>query len=401
MEPEIIHRDDHTVTRKLFSQAAIKVLYRLNSAGHVAYLAGGAVRDILLGHRPKDFDIVTDARPNKIKKVFRNSRMIGRRFRLAHIYFHDEIIECATFRRELDESEEPAKKTHFSKNGGMVMRDNVYGTPEQDALRRDFTVNALFYNIKDFTVIDYVKGMQDLDQRIIRCIGDPHVRYAEDPVRMIRALRFAAKLDFDVEQETYRAIHDQAALLANASPARMYEEVQKLFFCGNARKLIYYLEDTGLLEVLFLDLTKFLAENPKEKLWIERVAKQLDVWRKAEKQISATLLFALIFGPICEHAAERVKGERAGCVRSAAQSQLNGLRERIVIPNHVKTSVAHILADQHSLLNPHRRKKAGRFLHRKGFAESFIYFKLRSRHIGENAKDIEWWENRLKNKGGK
>lgn len=401
MDPEIIHRDDHTVTRKLFSQAALKVLYRLNSAGHVAYLAGGAVRDILLGCRPKDFDIVTDARPNKIKKIFRNSRMIGRRFRLAHIYFHDEIIECATFRRQLDESDDSAKTKHFSESDGMVMRDNVYGTPEQDALRRDFTVNALFYDINDFTVIDYVQGMRDIDQRIIRCIGDPYVRYTEDPVRMIRALRFAAKLNFNVEEQAYRAIKDQAALLAKASPARMYEEVQKLFFCGNALKLIDYLQDTGLLEVLFPDLTKFLTDNSKEKQWLERVAKQLDVWRKADKQISAPLLFALIFGPICENEAEHAKGDRAGRVRNAAQNQLNGVRERIVIPNHVKASVAHILADQHLLQSPQRRKKTGRILHRKGFAEAFIYFKLRSRHTGENAKDVEWWENRLKNKGGK
>lgn len=398
MQPEIIHRDEHSVSRKHFSEAARKVLYRLNTKGYIGYLAGGAVRDILLDRDPKDFDVVTDARPNQIRKVFRNSRMIGRRFRLAHIYFHDEIIECATFRRQIDsEQESKVKDKHFSRDGGMVVRDNVYGTPEEDALRRDFTVNALFYNIEDYSVIDYVDGLRDIDARLIRSIGDPRVRYTEDPVRMIRALRFAAKLDFTIEEETYAAIKDKSDLIANASPARMYEEIQKLFFCGNSESVFEYLEDTGLFEAILPDLAAFVAAGADERKWILRVVRQLDKWCAAGKEIRPDIFFGLLLGPYIASRADLFKGgDLFARLKNSAQDALNGMRDRIVIPKNVKHSVADIVGGQPRLTRAPKGKKAQGYARKRGFTEALIYFKLRARHSGRNLREAEQWQKLLK-----
>ncbi|HEX9112990.1 MAG TPA: poly(A) polymerase, partial [Nitrospirota bacterium] len=266
IQPAIIRRSEHNISRKWISPNALRVLYRLKEKGYYAYLVGGGVRDLLLGREPKDFDIATDARPGEVKKAFRNCRLIGRRFRLAHVHFHDEIIEVATFRSNMAEEPEapetapavqpelprtaesrlpepelppgaqhqapaapegPAVKSRpprlLKTEGGMILRDNVFGTPEEDARRRDFTVNALFYNIADFSVIDYVGGMEDLKKGLIRTIGDPVVRFTEDPVRMVRAVRFTAMLGFAVEEKTYQAMMDLRDKVALASPSRMYE----------------------------------------------------------------------------------------------------------------------------------------------------------------------------------
>jgi poly(A) polymerase len=264
LRPTIIPRSEHSISRKWISPNALRVLYRLKDSGKYAYLVGGGVRDLLLGREPKDFDIVTDATPGEIKKLFRNCRLIGRRFRLAHIHFHNEIIEVATFRSnsteeetrlefkaeatsaepvtglppttEVPAPERPKPPRMLKTEDGMILRDNVFGTPEQDALRRDFTVNALFYNIADFSVIDYVGGMQDLRNGSIRIIGDPLVRFTEDPVRMVRAVRFAAMLGFEIEKNTSQAMLELKEKIALASSARMYEEVLKLFMLGEGEK---------------------------------------------------------------------------------------------------------------------------------------------------------------------
>ena len=195
MNPQLIARPDHIVSRRQISSAALKVLYGLKEAGYTAYLAGGGVRDLLLERNPKDFDVATNATPEEVKKTFRNCRLIGRRFRLAHVYFHNEIIEVATFRAPAPKEGPKTEKNEFSAKDGLVLRDNVFGSPEEDAQRRDFTVNALFYDIADFSIIDYANGMHDLNDRILRVIGDPDTRFIEDPVRILRAIRFAATLN--------------------------------------------------------------------------------------------------------------------------------------------------------------------------------------------------------------
>ncbi|OQX44854.1 MAG: poly(A) polymerase, partial [Candidatus Sedimenticola endophacoides] len=207
--PVITARPDHIISRANISDSALKVLYRLRDAGYQAHLVGGGVRDLLLGREPKDFDVATDATPEQVRGVFRNCRLIGRRFRLAHIHFGREIIEVATFRSMRD----PADEGDRELDNGMLVRDNVYGTIEEDALRRDFTVNALYYNIADFSVIDYAGGMQDLQAGVLRLLGDPETRYREDPVRMLRAVRFAAKLGFVINPACERPIFELGALL--------------------------------------------------------------------------------------------------------------------------------------------------------------------------------------------
>ena len=224
----VIPRDQHTISRRDISPNALRVLYRLRESGFGAYLVGGAVRDLLVGGRPKDFDVATDATPEQVKQLFRNCRLIGRRFRLAHVVFGREIIEVATFRANSDDGSGDREVEN-----GMLVRDNVYGSIEDDAVRRDFTCNALYYAIEDFSVRDYTGGFEDVLERRMKLIGDPEQRYREDPVRMLRAVRLAAKLNFEIDAATAEPIPRLASLLGEAAPARLFEEVLKLFLSGH------------------------------------------------------------------------------------------------------------------------------------------------------------------------
>jgi poly(A) polymerase len=243
MEATIITRDQHPVSRKQIDPDSLKVLYRLHRNGHKAYLVGGSVRDLLLGRRPKDFDIGTDATPEQVRKLFRNGFLVGRRFRLAHIRFAgNKVIEVATFRRHPRQDElpeNPDEHFHFVQN--------VFGNPGEDAFRRDFTINALFYNIHDFSIIDYVGGLEDLEAKRLRVIGDPLVRFVEDPVRMLRAVEFAARLDFTMDAEIYDAIEHHKALLAMAAPARVREEIMELFRHQIAGPVLKQCRELGML----------------------------------------------------------------------------------------------------------------------------------------------------------
>lgn len=248
--PLILTRAQHGLSRKQIDENALKVLYRLNRHGYLAYLVGGSVRDLLLERTPKDFDIGTDATPEQIKSLFRNCFLIGRRFRLAHLRFRGhQLIEVATFRRNPAEEELPADNdAHFH------FVQNVFGTPREDAFRRDFTINALFYDISDFSVIDHVGGLRDLDERRLRMIGDPLVRFSEDPVRMLRALEFSARLDFAIDPEIIAAIDQRRQLLAGASSARLREEILELFRHRVAGQVCRLAQRYGLLDQLFPDV---------------------------------------------------------------------------------------------------------------------------------------------------
>jgi len=224
------------------SDNALKVLYRLKKAGFEAYLVGGCVRDLLLGREPKDFDVVTNAHPEQIRGVFRNCRLIGRRFRLAHVHFGQEIIEVATFRALQGEESHDERVLE----NGRILRDNVYGTIEEDAFRRDFSVNALYYNISDFSVVDFVGGMDDHRACMLRLIGDPEQRYREDPVRMLRAVRFAVKLGFSIHPESAQPIHRLGKLLHEIPAARLFDEIMKLMFSGYAVQTFEQLRHYGL-----------------------------------------------------------------------------------------------------------------------------------------------------------
>lgn len=245
-QPVLLPRAEHGISRKQIDENTLKVLYRLARSGHKAYLVGGSVRDLLLGRTPKDFDVGTDATPNQVKKLFRNCFLVGRRFRLAHVRFgQDSLVEVATFRRQAtadDLPENPEDHFHFA--------ENIFGTPWEDAFRRDFTINALFYDIETFGIIDYVGGLEDLQARRLRVIGDPLVRFTEDPVRMLRALEFAARLGFSLDPAAREAIYQRAPLIAHAAPARIREELQELFRHRVAGEVLRSAQSLGLLEHL-------------------------------------------------------------------------------------------------------------------------------------------------------
>ena len=255
-EPRILERSEHPVSRRDIDPRVLKVLYRLIDAGHAAYLVGGGVRDLMIGRRPKDFDVATSAHPQEVRDLFRNSRLIGRRFRLVHVFFGQHNIEVATFRRraeDVPESEDP-----------LIRHDNTFGTPEEDAFRRDFTINSLFYNPRSFQVIDYAGGVADLEARLIRTIGDPEVRMREDPVRMLRAVRFAAKLGFEIEPATRAAIERHREDLLNASVPRVVEEIYRALGIASAARAFGLMHELALFDLLLAPLARFLraGEGP-------------------------------------------------------------------------------------------------------------------------------------------
>jgi poly(A) polymerase len=422
VDPVIVKRADHTLSRQNISPEALKVLYGLKDAGYIAFIAGGGVRDLLLGREPKDFDVVTDATPNEVRKVFRNSRLIGRRFRLAHVFFgRDKIIEVATFRAnqppepESEESFDPADPTdpsdptdqgrrtdslppltsqhHIRRDDGLIVRDNLFGSPEEDALRRDFTVNALFYDIRDYSLIDFVGGLEDLNARVIRFIGEPGVRCVEDPVRMVRAVRFAAMLDFDIAPDTEQAIQTHAATLATSNRSRLYEEVQKLFFCKAAHRAYELLRQFGLYEILFPELGSWLgpAKGTPQCQRISEALKQVDEWRRAGREVSPALLFALMFGGMHEsHAGNMAsQGHHPGlALHSVTMEHFGGLTERVQVPKTVRYRTAEILASQPRLTADNGRRAAP-LATRAFFPEAVAYLEFTVRLTGENRQALE------------
>jgi poly(A) polymerase len=296
--PRIVPRDQHSLSRRDVDPDALKVLYRLRQFEYVAYLVGGSVRDLLLGRRPKDFDIGTSAHPHQVKKLFRNCWIIGRRFRLAHVKFGQKVIEVATFRRQIVPGEEivadgvPAPDPSTPEGEHLIHRDNTFGTPEEDAFRRDFTVNALFYDIATFSVIDYVGGLDDLRDRIVRSIGDPDVRLREDPVRMLRAIALAARLDFAIEPTLHESIRTHRQEIAKASPARMVEEYYKILRAGSSEKTFHALADVRLLE----PTSPELQHHAGPALW--QALARLDAYRCSFASTPDTLTNAVLLGTI-------------------------------------------------------------------------------------------------------
>lgn len=430
IQPTIIPRSEHAVSRKWISPNAVRVLYKLKEQGYFAYLVGGGVRDLLLGREPKDFDIATDATPNEIKKIFRNCRLIGKRFRLAHIHFHNEIIEVATFRSS--SADEPpvevAAQKPASREGepaqpgppamatataprprpprmlktedGMILRDNVFGTPEEDALRRDFTVNALFYNIADFSVIDYVGGMRDLRSGLIRIIGDPVVRFTEDPVRMVRAVRFAAVLGFEIEEGTKNALLELKDRVALASPSRMYEEVLKLFLLGEGEKTYQLLRKTGLFGVIFPRLNEWVdtEQDGFPHIWIGKALEWVDACAQSGRPVPPHILFSLMFGQYIEEQAAEFKSSGAPALDAATRAVAGALAEqaqRVQIPKKIGLAMRDIYWNQQRFA-----KREGKyplyFLRRPGFADAYEYFRFTSEVTGENQELRAWWKEFIK-----
>jgi poly(A) polymerase len=318
MPPRILPRSDHTVSRRDIDADALKVLYRLKNHGHLAYLVGGGVRDLLLGRKPKDFDIGTSAHPQQVKRLFRNCFVIGRRFRLCHVRFGKKVVEVSTFRRQAEPEE----------GDTLIRRDNTFGTPEEDAFRRDFTVNALFYDIATFSVIDYVGGLEDLDQRVIRTIGDPAVRFREDPVRMLRAVALAARLTFTIDRDTIEAIRALRGDIVKSAPPRLLEEFYKILRQGASRRTFEMLHEVGLLAYLLPEADRALSAGGERLLGS---LTRLDEYRNAGLAAPTDLSNAVLLGtllvplgvPLRQAPGRRDRPHPAGDPEEAEESALD------------------------------------------------------------------------------
>jgi poly(A) polymerase len=402
VEPTIVPRSAHTLSRRQVDPDALKVLYRLHEHNYVAYLVGGSVRDLLLERRPKDFDIGTSAHPHQVKKLFRNCWIIGRRFRLAHVKFGTKTIEVATFRRQVDAISTP--ETELAEAGRadtigpdermlsdderealetrrlrdhLIHRDNTYGTPEEDAFRRDFTVNALFYDIGTFSIIDYVGGLDDLRARIIRCIGEPDVRFLEDPVRMLRAVVLAARLEFTIDEPILDSIAFQKQEIARSAPARLLEEYFKILRSGHAVNAFTQLRVTGLLK----EITPELAAA-SEPLW--KAIASIDRYRAKFGGAPDTLTNAILAGTLLQP---------LGLVSRRQRFTADPLDRRIElgllpVPRRDVERLQQIIGLQPRLLDtdaPIRTQRG--LLHRSTFAEALTWLEIH----GNRPEIVEHW----------
>ncbi len=401
-EPAIIARADHNISRANISPSALKVLYRLRDAGYQGFLVGGAVRDLLLGLQPKDFDIATDAHPEEVRKIFRNCRLIGRRFHLAHVRFGQEIIEVATFRaahtevdedRGVDEVEHRAIDEH-----GRILRDNLYGTIEEDVWRRDFTANALYYSIEDFSIWDYVGGVQDARDRVLRMIGDPETRYREDPVRMLRAVRFAAKLGFTLHPGTEAPLAKLAYMLDSVPPARLFDETLKLLLAGHAFDSFELLMRLGLAQHLFPDVATTVRrhlKSPTVRL-LELGLDGTDQRVRADKPVTPVFLFAVLLWPAILAAAGAPEGPMPSdpqVLLQAIDDVLGRQLQRVALPKRFSLPMRDLLMLQ-SRFERRSGRRALRLLEHPRFRAAYDFLLLRAA-AGEADPELAAWWTRL------
>jgi poly(A) polymerase len=388
----IIPRAEHPISRKNISINAIKVLNRLRQAGFQAYLVGGGVRDLLLGREPKDFDVVTDALPEQVYKLFRNALMIGRRFRLVHVRFHGEIVEVATFRKaQFTQDEEEHRNEH-----GILLKDNEYGSLDDDVIRRDFTINALYYNIADFSIVDFVDGMQDLRKGVVRIIGEPNVRFTEDPVRILRAIRFAAKLGFRIEEHTAKAMNTAAALLSHMSPARIFDEVLKLLLGGYGAETFALLHQYNLIGYLFPLTDKILQDatlHQEVDQFLMTMLQHTDERLAQGKIVNPAFMFAaLLWYPLLQQTSIHVGKDMppAAAHERAVNEVLHRQLKSMAIPRRLTAMIREIWQFQHHLekRRPHRILS---ILYMQKFRASYDFLLLRAEVTPELVPIAEWW----------
>ena len=413
----MIPRSEHSVSRAAISPNALKVLYRLKEAGYQGFLVGGAVRDLLLGITPKDFDVATNALPDEVRRLFRNCRLIGRRFRLAHVHFGREIIEVATFRAaaaperedaEDDGDEEaadaaPAVPVYLPDDSahrafatsGRILRDNIYGTIEEDVWRRDFTANGLYYNIDDFSIWDFVDGISDVRNRRLRLIGDPQVRYREDPVRMLRAVRFAAKLDFSIDASTEEPLRTLAYCLDGVPPARLYDECLKLFLAGWGAKSFRLLQNYGLFEHLFPLSAAAMALPPYAyaREMLELGLENTDARIAADKPVTPTFLFAiLLWAAVLRDLNERQAGPAPDLAQlmQACDTVLRAQQSRVSIPRRFAVPMRELL-----MLQPRFGRRSGikslSMLQHPRFRAAYDFLLLRVQAGVADPELADWW----------
>jgi poly(A) polymerase len=415
--PVVIPRSEHPISRAAISSNALKVLYRLKEAGYQGFLVGGAVRDLLLGITPKDFDVATDALPEEVRRLFRNCRLIGRRFRLAHVHFGSEIIEVATFRAaaapEREDSEEESEEGDVDADleplpaeidtehravdhSGRILRDNIYGTIEEDVWRRDFSANALYYNVEDFSIWDFVGGVEDVRARRMRMIGDADARYREDPVRMLRAVRFAAKLDFTIDPGSEEPIGRLAPLLNGMPPARLFDEVLKLFLSGFGAKSFRLLQHYGLFEPLFPTAAAAFALPPyayaRDMLEIGLV--NTDERVLSDKAVTPTFLFALLlWGAVLREMNERQQAGPApdlAQLLAACDTVLRAQQSRVAIPRRFSVPMRELL-----MLQPRFNRRSGvkslSILQHPRFRAAYDFLLLRAQVGAADPELAQWW----------
>lgn len=394
MEPRIVPRSEHPISRRDISTNAVKVLYRLHNAGYKAYLVGGSVRDLMLGRRPKDYDVGTDAKPNEIRRLFSNSRIIGRRFRLVHVYFHDgEIVEVSTFRRDPDPDEQRGEPGEL-----LITSDNTYGTPEQDAFRRDFTINALFYSIGDYSVIDYVGGIEDLDRKLVHVIGDPDKRFREDPVRMLRACEFAARLGFGIEAKTQEAIHCHRRELDKASPARVTEEIAQLLRCGHAGAAMQWMLDLGLLEVLLPEAYAMVAAGERGLGDFGQILPVIDRMVRGGRQLSDIgLLAALLLPKVVLRRYDIEALDQRPMSRSAidtlVQEEVAPFLSRFTVSNLKSQQIIQALIGFQRLCEPRwSLPERVRFTRKPYFDDARLLFEILVEATGEGGEALAEWD---------
>lgn len=389
--PVIVPRSEHNVSRANISPNALKVLYRLKSAGFEAFLVGGGVRDLLLDRHPKDFDVVTNADPDQIRDLFRNCRLIGRRFRLAHVRFGRDIVEVATFRATNVTEADDDDRAHT--DSGRILRDNVYGTIGEDVWRRDFTVNALYYNITDFSIWDYVDGVRDVRARTLRLIGDPEKRYREDPVRMLRAVRFAAKLDFTLAPETAAPIASLGSLLKDVPSARLFDELLKLFQSGHAVRSFEVLIQYDLLRYLFRDTQALLETADRDKIvdFIRRGLANTDQRVREDKPITPMFLYALFLWFPIRALARRLESEGWNDGQAMLEaSQRIVATQQTAFPRRFSSPMKELLTMQWRF-GERQGARAARLLQHKRFRAAYDFLVLRA-SCGEVDKEtVDWW----------
>ncbi|AIW13056.1 polynucleotide adenylyltransferase PcnB [Vibrio tubiashii] len=395
LDLNIITRQEHNISRKKISDNALKVLYRLHGAGFDAYLVGGGVRDLLLGQAPKDFDIATNATPEQIRQLFKNCRLIGRRFRLAHIMFGRDIIEVATFRGH---HQEPSKNVSQQSKEGMLLRDNVYGTIDEDAERRDFTVNAMYYSIGDYSIHDYAGGIEDLEDKLIRLLGDPETRYREDPVRMLRAIRFAVKLDFDIEEDTAEPIEELSTLLQDIPPARLYEESLKMLQSGHGLETYHLMREYNLFQQLFPTIAEFFTEDysSQTEQMLDLVLDSTDQRIEEGKRINPAFMFAaMLWYPLQEKANQLMEKRKLSfydAIMEASNYVLDDQVRTIAIPRRHTATIREIW--QLQLRMPRRNgKRAFRLMELNKFRAGFDFLEMRGEiEQGDTELLAKWWE---------
>lgn len=379
-------RSSHPISRKLISKEALKVLYRLSGAGYKAYLVGGGVRDILLGRAPKDFDVSTDAQPKEIKRLFPRCFLVGKRFRLAHVVFGKTVIETSTFRRQPPQDAE---------DGDLYQSDdNTFGTPEEDALRRDFTVNGLFYDIKTFNVIDYVGGLKDLDRKILRSIGDPNLRFREDPVRMMRAVRLSAKLGLSIEKTAYAAIKKHHGEIEKASSPRVLEEIFRMFSFSATEQSFKLLYETGLLSELMPVVDGFIKESGGRKSKIWEILRHFDSLAegKGEALSNGLRLAVLYLAPFQEELSLLQKPAGREQRLEIAEKILKNVSAKYKIPRAAFFHASHLLEELSCFEKkpPHgRRIRASRA---EQFRDAIILGRIAMQVYGAISADVmeEW-----------